>query len=87
MTEDVRPAVPDVTGWLEVLRAHLPAGVVDEAGPEERAVLLDLARIAAHRSHRIAAPVTTYLAGVAYAGLPGAERLAKLRELATALEV
>ncbi len=86
MSEELRPAEPDLAGWLEALRAHLPDGVVDEAGAEEQAVLLELARIAAHRSHRIAAPVTTYLAGVAFAGLPRAERLARLQKLAAALE-
>ncbi|MFH1474446.1 MAG: DUF6457 domain-containing protein, partial [Chloroflexota bacterium] len=65
---------------------YFPADVVDGAGPAERAVLLDLARIAAHRGERIAAPITTYLAGVAFASLDPAERLARLRALAAALE-
>jgi hypothetical protein len=42
--------------------------------------------VAAHRSERVAAPITTYLAGVAFAGLPPAERLARLRGLLAALE-
>ena len=86
MAEDARPNAPDVAGWLEVLRAHLPPALVDEAGADEQVVLLELAGIAAHRSHRTAAPITAYLAGVAFAGLPRVERLARLRELASALE-
>jgi hypothetical protein len=85
MTEAAQPTL-DLEAWLTRLDPHLPAGVVAEAGADERAVLLDLARIAAHGSERIAAPITTYLAGVAFADLPRAERLARLRELARALE-
>ena len=43
-------------------------------------------RGAAHPSERIAAPITTYLAGVAFAGLAPAERLARLRGLLAELE-
>lgn len=81
---DDRPL--DLEGWLVRLGGVLPAGVVAEAGTAERTALLDLARIAAHRSERIAAPITTYLAGIAFAGLPPAERLERLRDLAGALE-
>jgi hypothetical protein len=84
MTESTPPLGLDA--WLERLSTLLPADIVEGAGPAERAVLLDLARIAAHRGERIAAPVTTYLAGVAFAGLPPAERLARLRTLLAALE-
>lgn len=90
MTESTPPL--DLEAWLEHLSGLLavdPAeGVspVEGASPAERAVLLDLARVAAHRSERIAAPITTYLAGVAFAGLPRAERLARLRGLLAALE-
>jgi hypothetical protein len=85
MTDPANPPL-DLEGWLVRLGNLLPAGVVAEAGAAERTVLLDIARIAAHRSERIAAPITTYLAGIAFAGLPPAERLARLRELAGALE-
>jgi hypothetical protein len=75
-----------VAAWLERLGALLPAGTLDQVGPAERAALLDLARIAAHQSHRRAAPITTYLAGLAFASLPRPVRLARLAELAARLE-
>ena len=75
-----------IEAWLARLAERLPADLVESARPAERAVLLDLARVAAHRSERIAAPITTYLAGAAFAGLPPAERLARLRALVAALE-
>lgn len=84
MTDSTPPL--DLEAWLERLAELLPADLADGAGPAERAVLLDLARVAAHRSERIAAPITTYLAGAAFAGLPPAERLARLRALLAALE-
>jgi hypothetical protein len=90
MTESTPPV--DVEAWLARLSELLvvdPADatdLTDAAGPAERSVLLDLARVAAHRSERISAPITTYLAGVAFAGLPRVERLARLRGLLAALE-
>jgi len=90
MTDSTPPV--DVEAWLARLSELLvvdpvdAADLTDAAGPAERAVLLDLARVAAHRSERIAAPITTFLAGVALAGLAPAERLARLRALLAALE-
>ena len=84
MTDSATPLGLDA--WLERLSTLLTADVVEGTGPAERAVLLDLARVAAHRGEHIAAPITTYLAGVAFAGLPPAERLARLRTLLAALE-
>lgn len=84
MTESTPPL--DLEAWLARLSELLAADAAGEVGPAERAVLLDLARVAAHRSERIAAPITTYLAGAAFAGLPPAERLARLRGLLAALE-
>lgn len=80
------PAMPDIDGWLVTLSEALPADVVDEIGIEERAALLDLARIAAHRSHRSAAPITTYAIGLTVAGSSPGSRLARLRELARTLD-
>jgi hypothetical protein len=77
----------DVEAWLEELGTLLPAGTLEEAGPEERAALLDLARIAAHRSQRWAAPISTYLVGIAFAPLPRAERLDRIRALVAQLDV
>ena len=75
-----------IEGWLTELAALLPPGLLDEVGPPERAVLLDLARIAAHRSHRTAAPISTYLVGLALASTARPERLARMRELASRLD-
>jgi hypothetical protein len=76
----------DVELWLGDLGALLPARTLAEAGPEERVVLLDLARIAAHRSQRWAAPISTYLVGLAFASLPRADRLDRIRALVAQLE-
>jgi len=84
MTESTPPL--DLEAWLARLAALLAVDAAGAAGPAERAVLLDLARVAAHRSERIAAPITTYLAGAAFAGFEPAERLARLRGLLAALE-
>jgi Domain of unknown function (DUF6457) len=73
--------------WLEAVRAQL--GESDQRlalTPDEERVLLDLARVAAHSSERIAAPLTTFLAGVALADLPPAERAERLRALVAELE-
>lgn len=77
----------DVDEWLGQLGALLPTGALEEAGPEERAVLLDLARVAAHRSQRWAAPISTYLVGFAFAPLPRAERRDRIRALVAQLDV
>ena len=78
---------PDrIADWLDGLRAHLPPDLIDELTPAEEAALLDLARVAAHRADRRAAPITTYLAGRALAPLHRCERLERLQELLTALE-
>jgi hypothetical protein len=72
--------------WLVVLGGILgPSG-----GPglteEETAALLDIARIATHTSERVAAPLTTFMAGVACAALPKGDRGAALLSLAEQLE-
>jgi hypothetical protein len=71
--------------WFEQLAAHLPPGGV-EVSDDERDALLDLARVAAHTSERWTAPVTTFLAGVAYASTPAAERARALQDLVHQLE-
>jgi hypothetical protein len=72
--------------WLEALGGILgPSG---GPGPtdEEQTALLDIARIAAHTSERISAPISTYIAGLACASLPPGERGAALRSLVVQLE-
>lgn len=71
--------------WLEELGGIL--GPPGGPGPtdEEQTALLDIARIAAHTSERISAPLSTYMAGLACASLPPRERGAALRSLAEQL--
>lgn len=87
MTND-RPT-PSVTvdDWLATVQ-RLLAG--DEAtvplSSAERSGLLDLARVAAHASERISAPLTTYLVGLALASVPPAERAARIAALVRRLD-
>jgi hypothetical protein len=71
--------------WLDQLRAELDDDPRLALSAEDERLLLDLARVAAHGSERIAAPITTFLAGIALAGLAPAERTARLRRLVEAL--
>jgi hypothetical protein len=71
--------------WFDVLAAALPVEGPD-VSDEERAALLDLARIAAHTSERWTAPISTYVVGVALASLPADRRSDVLRELVATLE-
>jgi hypothetical protein len=71
--------------WLDRLRTELGDDPRLALSAEEERLLLDLARIAAHSSERIAAPLGTFLAGVALAALPQAEREDRLRGLVEAL--
>ncbi len=66
-----------VQGWLARLRSRLGADGL-ELSSDEQSALLDLARIAAHRSHRIAAPLSTFLVGVALGARSSEERAATL---------
>jgi hypothetical protein len=83
---DDRPTIEPIplADWLRDLGTtlELPEGVTEE----EQVALLDIARIAAHTSERIAAPLTTFMAGIACAALPPAERGTALRSLASQLE-
>jgi hypothetical protein len=73
------------TDWFDLLLTALPDGAPD-VSDEERTALLDLARIAAHTSERWTAPISTYVVGVALAGLPADRRSDVLRELVATLE-
>lgn len=85
--------------WLDRLRAHLvpldrrpphdggTAGVANlDLTPGEQAALLDLTRVAAHRSERIAAPLSAFVVGAAFAHLPSDERERRVRELTARFE-
>jgi hypothetical protein len=76
-----------LTTWLDAVHAILGASGGQRISEAEQAALLDIARIAAHRSERIAAPLTTFLAGVAYGSLSADDRATALQELVARLEV
>ena len=63
----------ELTTWLAAVAERL--GVADAGlSTEDVQILLDLARDSAHEVERVAAPLTTFLAGVAVgrgAALPG----------------
>lgn len=75
-----------LTAWLDDLHRIIGAEAGATITSDEQEALLDIARIAAHSSERIAAPLSTFLAGVAYGDLPPGERAAALRRLAERLE-
>jgi hypothetical protein len=87
--------------WFDLLRQRLQATVdppsaaepgapiaaeIDAPSAAEIDALLDLARVAAHTSERWTAPVSGFLAGVAFADLDADRRAARLRALADDLE-
>ena len=76
-----------VDAWLLALAAELPAGFDADLPPEERDALLDLARVAAHRSERIAAPLTTFLLGLAMASDGGQQRAGRIRAITARLDL
>jgi Domain of unknown function (DUF6457) len=71
--------------WLALVQRAPELGRVSVSSEEQRA-MLDLARIAAHRSERIAAPITAYLVGLALAQLDPAARAAAIRGLVAGLD-
>ncbi|HLE59787.1 MAG TPA: DUF6457 domain-containing protein [Candidatus Limnocylindria bacterium] len=75
-----------VDAWLTRFASELPSGTGSELDADLRAALLDVARVAAHRSERIAAPLTTYLLGLALTDVPASERSARIRSITRRLE-
>lgn len=71
--------------WLELVMRALPAASAPVSAAEQTAIL-DLARVAAHPSERIAAPISAYLIGLALATRPAEEREAGLQALVAQLE-
>lgn len=64
--------------WIDAVRAEL--GIPDAI---DASAILDVARVAAHAAERPAAPVTTYLLGMAIArGADPTEAVASLTALA-----
>ena len=65
-----KPAATPLKEWLEQVHRELGSAGGARISPDEQTALLDLARIAAHRSERIAAPLTL-LAAPRRTGTPG----------------
>jgi len=86
MTQDDAGRTVSLGAWLERLRGQLSDGATLAISPPEVTALLDLARVAAHTSERIAAPLSTFLVGVAIGSLPGDVRAARIAELVRHLE-
>ena len=81
MTDQAGTGSPSIDAWLAELSDSVPEASLGDADPAVRSALLDLARVAARRSHRSAAPITTYLVGLALAPIDPADRLARLQDL------
>lgn len=73
-----------VDAWLALFSAELQPGTPLTA--DDRAALLDIARVAAHRSERIAAPLTTFLLGIAMSGTPAGDWAGRIRDLVERLD-
>ncbi len=71
--------------WLELVMRELPAASAPPSAAEQTAIL-DLARVAAHASERISAPISAYLVGLVLAARPADERAAALQMLVAHLE-
>ena len=75
-----------LAAWLDGVHRIIGSASGPELSEVEQEALLDIARIAAHSSERVAAPLTTFLAGVAYGAVLAGERAESLRALADRLE-
>jgi hypothetical protein len=75
-----------VDAWLARLMAELPELQQASLSADERTALLDLARVAAHRSERIAAPLTTFLLGLALPATPRPDWTPRIRAIAARLD-
>jgi len=75
----------DLDAWLALVRQAPEFGRIPVSREEQRA-MLDLTKIAAHRSERIAAPITAYLVGLALARLDPTARAERIRGLVASLD-
>lgn len=80
------PDTMSVDAWLDQFTAELPDGGQTSLTADERTALLDLARVAAHQSERMAAPLTTFLMGLTLAGAPREEWAARIGSIAARLD-
>lgn len=79
------PGMP-LDQWLERLRMALgPADPGIELGMEERDAILELARVAAHRCERIAAPLTAFLVGAGLRDLAQPGRIEMIHAITKSL--
>jgi hypothetical protein len=72
--------------WLDLLRHELGDDAALRLNAAEERALLELARVAAHASERIAAPLTTFLVGVSSATQDPIGRAERIRRLTERLE-
>jgi hypothetical protein len=87
MTSEEQASTPvQLADWLDQVRGALPTEADLSMSEAEQRALLEVARIAAHTSERIAAPLSTFLVGVALAGLAPSERAGRLADLVRQLE-
>lgn len=86
MTDERQPGALSLEAWFEALRTALPEADDERVADDEQAALLDLARVAAHSSQRIAAPLSTYLVGIALHDLEPSARAARIAQLVATLE-
>ncbi|MEX2547624.1 MAG: DUF6457 domain-containing protein [Chloroflexota bacterium] len=76
-------AGPQMTAaeWIAHFADELPTGSAGVPSAEEQRLILELSRIAAHSSERIAAPIASYMVGTAVASLSAEERADRIRRL------
>lgn len=82
---DADPSGVKLHAWLSNVARRVTGASDPPLSPGEISALLELAREAAHRSERKAAPLTTFLAGAAFSDLHGPEREARIRQLTSEL--
>jgi Domain of unknown function (DUF6457) len=86
MAEEERSMGMTLDEWIEQVRRALgPDDPGVELGPDERRAILELTRVAAHTSERIAAPITAFLVGAALGDLASTPRVERIRALTLAL--
>ena len=77
---------PTAQEWIAGFADQLPAGSGGVPATEEQRLILELSRVAAHGSERIAAPIASYMVGMALAQRDTGSRLTELRRLIETLE-
>lgn len=83
---DPQPTPMALDDFLERLRIALgPADPGIELGMEEREAILELARVAAHRCERIAAPLTAFIVGAGLRDLAQPGRIEMIQSVTKSL--